>query len=118
MTQRASNQENSLPTSRDLFGESPQQPSKRASGSKLGPKGGKHYVQPWGYYAPPGTGPVGETCKTCAHICVRGFVAGRYLKCLRARGKWTGGRKSDILAGSPACSGWQPSEQHSDNPTT
>ena len=83
MTQRASNQENSLPTSRDLFGESPQQPSKRASGSKLGPKGGKHYVQPWGYYAPPGTGPVGETCKTCAHICVRGFAAGRYLKCLR-----------------------------------
>lgn len=98
---------------KDLFGEAPEQLGQRAPGSKLGPKGGKHYVQPWGYYAPPGTGPVGETCKTCAHIVARGGVAGRYLKCLRSRGKWTGGRKSDILAGSPACSGWESSEQHS-----
>lgn len=90
----------------DLFGdEVPMRPPPR---SKLGPKGGKHYVKPWGYFAPPGTGPAGETCKTCAHIVARGNVAGRYLKCLRARGKWTGGRKSDILAGSPACSGWEP----------
>ncbi len=97
---------------RDLFGEAPQQPGHRIPGSKLGPKGGKHYVEPRGYYAPPGTGPAGETCKTCAHIVMRGNVTGRYLKCLRARGKWTGGRKSDILAGSPACIGWTPPPQH------
>lgn len=84
----------------DLFGEVP------PLGPQLGPKGGKHYVKPWGYYMPPGTGPAGETCGTCIHITVKGGTAGRYLKCDRSRAKWTAGRKSDILAGSPACSGW------------
>ena len=98
-------------TKTDLFGEAPDQP---APGSKLGPQGGKHYVKPWGYFAPPGTGPAGETCKTCAHIAVKGGVAGRYLKCGRARARWTGGRKSDILAGSPACSGWEQDQPSGD----
>lgn len=87
----------------DLFGEAPTQ----ASSGPVGPKGGKHYVKPWGYYMPPGTGPAGETCKTCKHITVKGNCAGRYLKCRRSISKWTGGRKSDILANSPACSGWE-----------
>jgi hypothetical protein len=87
----------------DLFGDVPAP----VTNSKCGPQGGKHYVKPWGYFAPPGTGPAGEKCKTCKHITVKGGVAGRYLKCRRAKHLWTGGRKSDILAGSPACSGWE-----------
>lgn len=98
----------------DLFGEVP---AGTPRGPALGPKGGKHYVKPWGYYMPPGTGPEGETCKTCKYIGAKGNVAGRYLKCGRMFAKWTGGRKTDILAGSPACSGWeaQPDPTSGDN---
>jgi hypothetical protein len=93
--------------SADLFGEAPEQVVSMRGQRALGPKGGKHYVKPWGYFAPPGTGPAGETCKTCEHLVMRGNVAGRYLKCRRAQAKWTSGRKSDVLAGSPACSAWE-----------
>lgn len=89
-----------MSTECDLFGEAPAQKG-------IGPRGGKNYVKPWGYYMPPGTGPTGETCGTCEHIVYRGNTAGHYLECLRAKAKWTHGRKSDILAGSPACSGWE-----------
>src|SRR5207344_834274 len=57
------------------------------------PVRGKHYVQPRGYAHHPGTGPAGETCRSCQHrIQFR-----RWNKCDLARGKWTGGRASDIL---------------------
>lgn len=64
---------------------------------------GKHYVQPRGYADHPGTGPAGETCKTCQH-CIQ---FRRWNKCDKARYRWTGGRRSDILAGAPACRQWQ-----------
>jgi len=92
----------------DLFGDVP---AGTPRGPALGPKGGKHYVKPWGYFMPPGTGPEGETCGSCMHITVKGNTAGRYLKCMRMQLKWTGGRKSDILSRSPACSGWAPQGQ-------
>ena len=58
-----------------------------------------------GYPSPPGTGPAGETCKTCAHaVAVR--MSKTYWKCARIRDRWTGGRGTDILVGSPACRGW------------
>lgn len=69
-------------------------------------KGRRKDPIPWGYYAPPGTGPAGETCRTCKHSGLRGNVAGRYHKCFLARAKWTGGRKSDILLRTPACVGF------------
>jgi hypothetical protein len=56
-----------------------------------------------GYAATPGTGPKGETCKTC--IAYRPF--GRYAKCLKIKSSWTHGKASDILARSPACREWQ-----------
>jgi ribosomal protein L37AE/L43A len=60
-----------------------------------------------GYASPPGTGPEGETCKTCAHShAVR--LAKTYWKCRRIEHRWTGGRATDILIGSPACRGWEP----------
>lgn len=74
-------------------------PSER---SKLFRKG----TQPNGYAAPPGTGPAGETCKTCKHIA-RIEYAKTYLKCRANAGRWTGGRATDILAGSPACRLWE-----------
>jgi hypothetical protein len=68
------------------------------------PKRGKHYIQPRGYAAMPGTGPEGETCGTCEFKSKRR----RWLKCDHefARRKHTHGRGSDILAGSPACKYW------------
>lgn len=65
---------------------------------------GKHYVEPRGYAAPPGTGPEGKTCRDCAHYARNYTGSGKsFPKCNLARAKWTGGRGSDILARAPAC---------------
>lgn len=59
-----------------------------------------------GYYSLPGSGPEGETCRTCNHY-VRIHHARVYRKCLKNEAKWTKGKGSDILASAPACSGWE-----------
>lgn len=69
-------------------------------------KRGKHYVEPRGYYAPPGTGPAGETCSTCRHHTIKVYSK-RYHKCAKASALWTGGRASDILTKASACKGWE-----------
>lgn len=92
----------------DLFSEAPEQ--KPRVGKGLGPKGGKHYVKPWGYVCPPGTGPASETCGSCKHHVVK-QMAKSYHKCELAKGKWTGGRATDILTRSPACSRWESDTQ-------
>lgn len=74
---------------------------------RRGPRGGKHYVVPRGYAAPPGTGPAGETCKSCTHRVVSGSGKRRYQKCGLNRAKWTGGPGSDILVKSAACKKWE-----------
>lgn len=61
--------------------------------------------KPSGYAAPPGTGPQGETCKTCQHI-ERISYAKTYLKCGKFAAQ-THGKKTDILASSPACRLWE-----------
>lgn len=62
-----------------------------------------------GYFAPPGTGPEGETCKSCIHAHpIR--LSKTYWKCELMRQAWTGGRRTDILVGSPACRGWEAKE--------
>lgn len=72
------------------------------------PARGKHYVQPRGYFAPPGTGPAGETCRTCKHRVVSGTGSGKtFPKCGLNRAKWTSGRGSDILVSAPACRVWE-----------
>lgn len=61
---------------------------------------------PRGYYAPPGTGPAGETCKTCRHaVCNR--LSKNYWKCDLFPGVWTGSYGTDIRLKSPACRGWE-----------
>lgn len=62
---------------------------------------------PNGYFAKPGTGPAGETCKTCAFVA-RVQHSKVYLKCERMRDYWTGSYGTDIRLKSPACSGWLP----------
>jgi hypothetical protein len=65
-------------------------------------------TRPNGYAAPPGTGPQGETCKSCAHsVRVNQNTAGTYRKCALMRANWTGGPGSDILFRSPACRHWE-----------
>jgi hypothetical protein len=71
------------------------------------PARGKHYVEPRGYAAMPGTGPADKQCRHCAHYTHASGVAGNYPKCGANRARWTGGRASDILAKAPACSKFQ-----------
>jgi hypothetical protein len=59
-----------------------------------------------GYAATPGSGPAGETCRTCKHLH-RKRLAGTYLKCGLMSAVWTGGAATDVKAGSPACSRWE-----------
>lgn len=58
-----------------------------------------------GYAAEPGTGPSGETCKTCRHL-VANRLSKTYWKCGLLRAFWTGGAKTDVLLKSPACQHW------------
>lgn len=56
--------------------------------------------------APPGTGPAGETCGSCAHLC-RKRMSKVYLKCWLTEKKWTCGGGTDVRAKDPACSKWE-----------
>ena len=60
---------------------------------------------PRGYAAIPGTGPAGETCRSCKHL-VRKRMGKTYLKCGLMTRYWTGGGGSDVRAKSPACRHW------------
>lgn len=62
-----------------------------------------------GYADMPGSGPKDETCKTCKHYYLK-HMAKAYRKCLLMRSNWTGGPRTDIKAGSPACSKWEKPE--------
>lgn len=61
-----------------------------------------------GYAAAPGTGPAGETCRSCKHYThtVSG-ARNTFRKCGLMRSAWTHGPGTDIKAGSPACSKWE-----------
>jgi hypothetical protein len=61
-----------------------------------------------GYACRPGTGPKGETCKTCEHYCRSNYHNVVYRKC--ALVKWTHGPGTDIKASAPACAKWQPKD--------
>lgn len=62
---------------------------------------------PRGHAAIPGTGPEGETCRTCRHL-ERRELAKTYLKCGLMQSYWTGGGGSDVRAKDPACRRWEP----------
>ena len=58
-----------------------------------------------GHAAPPGTGPAGETCKSCAHL-TRKRMSKTYLKCGLMSAHWTGGGGTDVRASDAACKHW------------
>ncbi len=58
-----------------------------------------------GHAAPPGSGPAGETCKSCRHLA-RNQMAKVYLKCELMRAIWTGGGGTEVRAQDPACRRW------------
>lgn len=58
-----------------------------------------------GYAAAPGTGPKGETCKTCDHHIIWSY-AKNYHKCELLGKKLTHGTGTDIRVRSPSCSYW------------
>lgn len=59
-----------------------------------------------GYASRPGSGPEGETCRTCKHIA-RLEHAKTYLKCALIKHGWTASPRTDIRAKSPACQLWE-----------
>lgn len=59
-----------------------------------------------GHAAPPGTGPKGETCRTCLHYTVK-QMSKAYRKCALTKTRWTGGPGTDIRAKDPACAKWE-----------
>lgn len=81
----------------DLFG------NPLALDSLPAPKAKKKKGQPNGYAKPPGSGPAGETCKTCLHAYYHERTK-RYWKCGLV--KPTSGPGTDIRLKSPACSMW------------
>lgn len=63
-------------------------------------------VKARGYYAPPGTGPIGEKCGSCAWRCHVSGGSRSYWKCLLAEFRWSHGAATDIRLKSPACVKW------------
>lgn len=58
------------------------------------------------YAALPGTGPAGETCRSCDNLSGK-YMSRRYYKCELTRALWTGGPGTDVKVRSPACSKWK-----------
>lgn len=59
-----------------------------------------------GYAAAPGSGPFGETCHSCRHIC--GVPANEYAAACAIAKRGSFGVKIYISTSSPACRGWEP----------
>lgn len=69
-------------------------------------------TKPNGYAMRPGTGPEGETCKTCRHrVPNENRTARTYWKCAKMRHTWTGGTGTDVRASSAACKLWEEIEK-------
>jgi hypothetical protein len=86
---------------RDMFGnEITIEEARKAIGKK------RSTPVPRGYAAQPGTGPAGETCKSCRHL-YRNRLAKTYLKCALMQAVWTGGGATDVKARAPACRRWE-----------
>lgn len=61
-----------------------------------------------GYAAAPGTGPAGETCRSCRHVYER-TTARTFWKCAVSSCQ-SKTKKGDVALRSPACSKWEKPE--------
>lgn len=75
--------------------------------SELFDVGKRTPMKPGATPAPVGSGPEGETCKTCQHYTRVGWHDAYHLKCGLMEPMWTHGPGSDIKASLPACSKWE-----------
>jgi hypothetical protein len=57
---------------------------------------------------PPGSGPRGQSCGTCAKLSSRKFNKKTYFKCHVLMRFWTGGKGTDVRKKDPACLSWEP----------
>jgi len=87
---------------RDLFGNEVAEEARPVFGEK--PK--RRTTPAKGYAASPGTGPEGEACRTCRFLVAK-HMAKIYHKCALMRHCWSGGRGTDVLVKSLACSRWE-----------
>lgn len=98
------------PMTLDLFGV----PIDRCPEPCANAEGRRRVTRPRGYAAPPGSGPAGETCRTCAHYS--GHRTNKiFRKCGLLRSVWTHGPGTDILARSPACARWEKPKPEKEN---
>ena len=94
----------------DLFDWTPDSPAMTPEQwRKAHPDASRSSPKPSGHAAPPGTGPAGETCGSCAHL-VRKKMSKIYLKCELTRACWTSGGKTDVRARDAACRKWEKAE--------
>ena len=63
----------------------------------------KHRATP----APVGSGPAGETCKTCRHYALVKYHDYTHRKCGLMKSDWTHGPGTDITASYAACRAWE-----------
>lgn len=94
----------------DLFGIASQPHAMTPAQKRATGRAKRREPVPAGYAALPGSGPAGETCKSCRHL-FRNRMAKTYLKCSLMQRYWTGGGKTDVRAGSPACKRWEKPEE-------
>lgn len=67
----------------------------------------RHKTKANGYAARPGSGPAGETCRSCKNYARVQGGARYFPKCLLLQKNWSHGKGTDILARSPACQLWE-----------
>ena len=68
---------------------------------------GAGFPRPRGHAAPPGTGPSGETCKSCRHYTRDHYNDKVWLKCGLQKHRWSHCEATDIRAKDSACRCWE-----------
>lgn len=94
---------------KDLFGKEIEDKPTARTPEEIRRERQRYYSRPRGHAAPPGSGPEGETCKTCKHCTVWLHNTKRFTKCDLV--KKTRGPATDIRQRDPACSRWEPEEK-------
>lgn len=81
----------------DLFGAETKEPETKS----------KRTYAARGFAARPGSGPAGETCRSCDHSTRVQAGAGTVWKCALGKASWTKSPKTDIRINAEACELWE-----------